>query len=315
MSTESPAEHMPIAPYLAAMCGVAWWQGAIGVLAKGIAIPAVPLVFGRCFVAAIALGLIARLGRRSYVDSPRALFGAVVAGLLLAAHWVTLFHAYKIADVALVVTGVFTFPVMVALAEPWCFGYRPGLRQIGAACLVVAGIAIMRPVGPDAAQQLTGLMWAVISAACFAARNILSRRLLTRAGKPSGDAIPLMAWQTAVVAVVLSPWLIDASLLQVGWGSVAMTVVLGLFFTALPHTIGTHIMARLSAATVGIVGSQQVISGIILAWLIRDETVTWPVVAGASLVLLAVCLESAAKWREGKTRALEAVAAEAGAKN
>jgi drug/metabolite transporter (DMT)-like permease len=325
LTATAPAVTTSTTGYLLLLCAVSWWQGMIGVLAKSIDVPAVPLVVGRCVVAALVLLTFARATGRGIGSGRRAIVGALVTGILLAAHWATLFMAYKLTDVALVVIGVFTFPVMAALSEPWFFGARPGWRQIAAACLVVLGVMVLRPV-EGAAGASAGLTLAIISAACFCARNIISRKMLLAADN-GADSIALMGWQAAIAVVVLSPSLIDPALfdfgtatagasiihpdlLVLGWWDLGMVVVLGLFFTAIPHTIGVTVMSRLSAATAGIVGSQQVISGILLAWLLLGEAVDWRVLLGASLVLGAVAWESLAKWREGRRLAAELAEAE-----
>jgi drug/metabolite transporter (DMT)-like permease len=266
----------------------------IGVLAKTIPAPAAALVVGRCAVAAVALALVCRLTGRSLPATRSARLGAVVAGLLLGGHWLTLFVAYKIADVAPVVIAVFTFPVMVSLLEPWFFGARPGARQLAAAALVVVGVWALQGLAPAAAaEDLPGIGLALVSAALFSVRNVLSRRLLVHA-----DALVLMGWQTGVAAIAVAPALfLGGGPPPLGPWALGGILVLGLFFTALPHTIGVWAMGRISAATVGIVGSQQVIYGIAFAWLLLGEPLHAGVAAGAALVLLAVAAESRAHWR------------------
>jgi len=266
----------------------------VGVLAKTIPAPAAALVVGRCAVAAVALALVCRVSGRSLPAAGPARLGSVVAGVLLGGHWLTLFMAYQIADVAPVLIAVFTFPVMVSLLEPWFFGERPGARQLLAAILVVAGVWALQGLAPGIAgpEDLRGIALALFSAALFAVRNVLSRRLLVH-----GDALVLMGWQTAVAAVALSPALLLLDPAAVAPAALPGILVLGLVFTALPHTVGVWAMGRLSAATVGIVGSQQVLFGIAFAWLLLGEPLHAGVGIGAALVLAAVAAESRAHWR------------------
>lgn len=275
-------------------------QGLVGVLAKSIPAPAAALVVGRCAVAALALALVCRATGRRLPRSRRARLGAVVAGLLLGGHWLTLFVAYKIADVGPVVVAVFTFPVMVSLIEPWFFHARPGARQLVAAALVAVGVWGLHGLSPGAglADDAPGIALALVSAVLFAVRNVLSRRLLVH-----GDALVLMGWQTAVAALALAPTLFTLGTGDLGEGALVGILVLAIFFTALPHTVGVWAMGRLSAATVGIVGSQQVVFGIAFAWLLLGEPLHAGVLAGATLVLLAVGLESGAHWRRRAPRA------------
>jgi len=277
-----------------ALYGVAVGQGMIGVLAKVIPAPAAVLVVGRCAVAAAALHAVCRLTGRRLPATARARVGAVVAGLLLGGHWLTLFIAYQIAEIGPVVVAVFTFPVMVSLIEPWFFGARPGLRQVVSALGVALGVAVMQGLdpGPGGDGNGPGVALALLSAGFFAVRNVLSRRLLVH-----GDALVLMSWQTAAAAVALAPTLLLGDGFALGEGAWLGILVLGVVFTALPHTVGVWAMGRLSAATVGIVGSQQVIFGIAFAWLLVDEPLHAGVAVGAVLVMAAVTAESLAYWR------------------
>lgn len=274
-------------------------QGMIGVLAKGIPAPATALVAGRCAVAAVALALVCRLTGRGLPRTPRVRAGAVAAGLLLGGHWLALFLAYKIAAVGPVLIAVFTSPVMSSLLEPWFFGARPRAGQLGAGLLVVAGVWSLQGLTPEAAAEanLPGIALALVSAALFAVRNVLSRRLLVH-----GDALVLMGWQTGVAAVALAPTLLFLEAGDFGAGALPGILLLGLVFTALPHTVIIWAMGRLSAATVGIVGSQQVVFGIAFAWALLGEPLHAGVGVGAALVLLAVAAEGRAHWR-GPVRA------------
>lgn len=277
-----------------ALYGVALSQGLVGVLAKSIPAPATALVLGRCTVAAAVLALVCRATGRGPPRARRARAGAALAGLLLAGHWLALFVAYKRADVGPVLVAVFTFPVMTSLLEPALLGGRPGARQLGAALAVAAGVAGLQGLAPAevAAANRAGVALALLSAACFALRNVLSRRLME-----GGDALGLMAVQTAVAALALSPALVWLELGAVPARGYAGILVLGVLFTALPHTVVVWAMGRLSAATVGIVGTQQVLFGIVFAWALLGEPLHAGIGLGAAAVIGAVALESRAHWR------------------
>ncbi|MDX1650184.1 MAG: DMT family transporter, partial [Myxococcota bacterium] len=188
----------------------------------------------------------------------------------------------------------------VSLLEPWFFAARPGARQVLAATLVVAGVWALQGLAPGAVDEadLRGIALALVSAALFAVRNVISRRLLVH-----GDALVLMGWQTAVAAVALSPALLLLAPADVAPAAVPGILVLGLVFTALPHTVMVWAMGRLSAGTVGIVGSQQVVFGIAFAWLLLGESLHAGVGVGAALVLAAVAVESRAHGRRRGERA------------
>lgn len=285
------------AKYFIGLYWVAVWQGMIGVLAKWITWNPAATVCMRCAISAIGLALLCRLRGSRLTGGGRVRVLTMVGGLLLAVHWGTLFWAYTITDVGPVVICVFTFPIMISVIEPWFFGERPQFSAVGGAILMFVGIVLLQALAPAEKQGVggsyfLGSMLALFSAACFGARNVLSRLLLKH-----GNAVVLMRWQTATATLVLLPGLWWVEPAQVTLDQLGLLLVLGLFFTALPHTVAVWAMHGLSATTVGIVGSQQVVAGILFAWLLLNEQLHAGVFAGAALVLAAVVWQSVAHWR------------------
>ncbi len=287
---------------VALVIAVAIWQGMIGVLAKWITWPPLAIVCGRCIVASFSLWLLVALRTQlfSRATSPDGESpgwrGLLISGLLLATHWGSLFWAYHLAQVGPVVVAVFTFPIMASLVEPFFFSARPKWRQILAALLGSLGVFFMvfeeDPQGSSYHNGM-GILLGLLSAACFAARGIYSRFLMK-----SSNAITIMAAQTTVVAIAVSPALFSLEAAVLTDRNLLLVVLLGVAFTALPHTIIVWALRRLSVAASGIMGSLQVISGITLAHLFLGEPMVLGVWLGAALVILAVATESFALWRQ-----------------
>ena len=294
MPARMPREH---GRYVALVILAAVWQGMIGVFAKWISWPPLPIVCLRCVFATGMLWLVLALRpRRSSDGEPgtiltnwRVLLGS---GVLLAVHWGTLFWAYKVAPVGPVVVAVFTYPLLASVVEPFCFGGRPVARQVWAAVLGLVGVTLITLQGgmdESAGQLRLGVTLGLISAACFALRGIYSRKLLQKT-----DAITIMAVQTTVVAVLFAPTLIQVSAPLVSVRELALLGILGVAFTALPHTVNVWALRHLSVAASGIIGSLQVLSGIALSVVLLGERAPLVVWIGAGLVVLAVAWESTA---------------------
>jgi drug/metabolite transporter (DMT)-like permease len=290
----------PSSHYVVAVLAAALWQGMIGVFVKWIPWPPASLVAMRCAVAALALwAVLGARPPRQHATTPVGGGSLVVGGVLLAAHWGTLFWGYRIADVGPVVVAVFTHPVMTSMAEPLVYRRLPTVRQLLNALLVLAGVAYMALPAADStsANHLSGVLMGLLSAALFAARNIHARSLMVRA-----DPIHLMAWQTSIAALCLAPtlWWVESGLWQPH--TLGLIVVLGVGFTALPHTLLVWAFTRLSASAVSVIGSLQVVSGIVLAALLLGEHPGQGVWLGAIAVMGGVGWESLVAWRQRTAR-------------
>lgn len=298
----------PKLPFVLITLFVAVWQGMIGVFVKWVSWPPAAMVCARCAIASIGLWALAWAIEAKHPTSrreeagpgvpvvtptrtPATPWGIVLGGVLLAGHWGALFWAYRVAEVGPVVVSVFTFPIMASLTEPWFFGARPCLRQVLLAGLVVVGVATMVHGRTDTAAGSDGNGWGIllglVSAAFIAARNILSRRQLAGV-----HPIRLMAQQTLVVAVLTAPSLAWVGIEDLTTRNVALLAILGIGFTALSHTLMMWTLKHLSVAATGIIGSLQVVAGILLARWLLSEVTSLTVWLGAGTVLVAVAIES-----------------------
>lgn len=290
----APDKHTHV-HYLLVTIAIAVWQGMIGVLVKWSTWPPVTMVWARCLITVLALFVFLRRyplpAGPDASTQPRAWLATWGSGALLAGHWITLFLGYRVCNVGPVVVALFTFPVMAALIEPWFFDKRPQPVQLLSACIATAGVASMRLWGDGQAKadanMALGIALGLCSAALFTARSIIARRLLRRS-----SATQIMHEQAIVVTLLLLPSvaLLDAS--HFNWRDLALVVVLGLGFTAIPHTLGVWSMKKLSVATSGIVGSLQTVSTLLLAQVFVGEVVAFGVWMGAGVVMLAVAVES-----------------------
>lgn len=86
-------------------------QGFIGPIVKLVNFAPLPLVVGRCAVAAVILHAICALTGRRIEKADRV--GTIICGLLLVGHFGTLFMAYTKTDVNLVLIALFTSNVYV----------------------------------------------------------------------------------------------------------------------------------------------------------------------------------------------------------
>lgn len=261
--------------------------GGTPLFSKLIPLPALDIISWRSLFAGLALGGMF-LATRSSIRLQRGRDYALALGLgvVFAVHWVAYFHAIQISTVAVGVVALFTFPVMTVLIEPLFHRHPPSPMDLLGACAVVLGVYLMVPEFSldDATTQ--GLLWGMLSALLYAVRNVIQRHHFY--GYSGGTAL---FYQVAVVLVVTAPFLSGASrqLPATGW---ALLVLLGVVFTAVPHTLFANALLRHSAVSVSLINCLQVVYATVFAAIVLSELPGSRTIIGGGLIIGAAAFES-----------------------
>ena len=264
------------------------WAGT-ALFSKWIALPALEITAYRSVAAALALLAVLAWQRQSLRPQSRRDFWLLLGGgVTLGLHWVTYFQSMQVSTVAVGILALHTYPVMTALVEPALFKERLHGIDVLLGLVVLAGVAVLVPDFSLDSSITRGVLLGILSAACFAARNILTRPVVKTYG---GGTV--MLYQLIVTVVMLVPVAIFAGT-PVDSRSVAQLAVLGIFFTALPHTLFTNSLRHLSAKTVGVISTLLPIYGTITAALLLGEVPAPRTIVGGVIILAAVTVET---WR------------------
>ena len=210
----------------------------------------------------------------------------ILLGVLLALHWVTYFHAMQVSSVAVGVIALYTFPVMTVFLEPLFHGEKPHIKDILSALTVLFGIYLLVPEFSINNEITQGILWGVLSALFFALRNIIQGHYFR-----GYTARHSLFYQTLVTFIVLLPFSIDVvpTVTTMQWGHL---LILGLFFTALPHTLFAFSLLNLKAKTVSLVACTQVVYAAVFAALLLNELPQLSTIIGGLIVLSAAMYES-----------------------
>jgi drug/metabolite transporter (DMT)-like permease len=261
--------------------------GGTALFSRALPLPALDMTTWRSLIAGLALVWLARLKWKVTLGIGRqAWLWLGVAGLLMAVHWVSYFHAMQVSSVATGMLALFTYPVLLVLLEPLFERTRIQLGDLFAALLVLAGVWLLVPGGPSASS---GVLWGVFSGLLFALRNLLVRYKLRHL-----NPLLSMGLQALIVVAVTLPFISDAALDAPPTTGLWM-LLLALVFTATPHTLMTFALGGLKARSVGLISCLQPVYGVLLAWLILDEQPGLTTLAGGALIVGAAALESVKK--------------------
>ncbi|NLZ05041.1 MAG: DMT family transporter [Phycisphaerae bacterium] len=265
---------------------VLMWGGT-AMFAKGIALPVPHIICLRSLIGAAALvAMLAALRRPLKAGGGRHYVLMVTLGLLLCAHWLTYFKALKVSTAAVAILSLHTYPVITAIIEPFLFSERLRKSDVLLAVVVFIGIVIMTPAMSLSDATTRGIVLGVISGLFFMVRNLLTRKYVHQY-----TSSVLMFWQMLVTGLVLLPWLfIDRAAWTPATGG--LLLLLGVVFTAVPHTLFSASFKHLSAKTVGIIATLLPFYAAFFGYLIHDETLSLRTVVGGSIILAAIAFET-----------------------
>ena len=259
---------------------------------KLVSLPALEITFYRSVFACLAIAAYMAYTKQSYqLGSKRDYMMAMLLGSLLAIHWVTYFHAMQVSTVAVGVIALYTYPVITVFLEPLFHGETPHIADIMSSIAVLFGIYLIVPEFSLDNSTLVGVLFGVFSALMMSLRNIMQRRYFS-AYKASHS----LFYQTLVVMLVLVIF-IDTDISAIESSQWWLLLLLGIVFTALPHTLFANGLLHLKAKTASLIACVQVVYAAIFAAVILGEWLTWNVVAGGLIVVSAAMYESLPKKR------------------
>jgi len=258
--------------------------GLTGVFGELIQASAAVITLGRAAFAVVALGIFARMRRKPLLGvlTPAQLFVLVLAGALLAAHWVTFFISVKVGGIAIATLGFASFPAFITLFEGLIFRERVRLAEWLLLGLVTAGLVLVTPSFDLANQGTIGLAWGLLSGLSFALLALSNRR------SASGmDPMQVACWQNVVVALVMMPFAVGQlpALPAQDWVWLAL---LGVFCTGLSHYLFVSSLTRLNARSAGLVIALEPVYAIAFAWVLFSQEPTPRMLAGGALIVAAI---------------------------
>lgn len=261
--------------------------GLTALFSKLITLTALEITLLRSIFAVLVIFVIFLWQNKSIRLSLTRDYGIVIfLGVLLALHWVTYFHAMQVSSIAVGVIALYTFPIMTVFLEPLFHGEQPHIKDVISALFVLFGIYLIVPEFSLSNETTQGILWGVLSALFFALRNIIQGHYFI-----GYSARHSLFYQTLVTFVVLLPFSFEVipEVTNNQWGQL---MILGIFFTAVPHTLFAFSLLNLKAKSVSLVACVQVVYASIFAALLLGEWLEFSTVIGGLIVVSAAMYES-----------------------
>ncbi len=262
-----------------------------GYFAKGISIDVLDITAYRSIIAGLALLLFLAIKRQKMrLLSPSHYPLSIGLGLLLGIHWITFFYSMRISTVALGMTVLYTYPIITVFLEKLLFNKAVRLYDVVVAIAVLIGVGLMATAENGLeGGNIEGILVGLLSALCFACRNVTQQHYMK--GYP---AYLTIFYQVLVIGVVFLPW-VDVGaikLLEQSSDDVLKLVLLGVVFTALPHSLLANSLRTISAKSVALIGCLQPVIGTVIAFILINDQPSIQVLVGAVIVLIGAVSET-----------------------
>jgi len=262
-------------------------MAATGLFSQIIDLPAWDITGYRTWIAAVVLFAWVwwREGNIA-LDSARDYRRMLILGVLLCVHWITFFHAMQVSNIAIGMLSLYAYPVMTVFMEPLLKGTKIHWGDVASGMFVIIGIYFLVPEFDIANNMTQGVLWGVVSAFTFALRNLLLGYWFS-----DQSSARSMSYQVLIVALLMTPVILTSTHkpTHVDWG---LILVLGLFFTALSHTLFGYALRYLKAKTVALVACMQPVYGVIYGVIFLHSIPDMATFVGGAIIVTAAIYES-----------------------
>jgi drug/metabolite transporter (DMT)-like permease len=269
--------------------------GGTALFSKLIGLPALDITVYRTAVAGIVLFIVLSLQKQKIrLASAKDYKIALLLGIVVGIHWVTYFAGMQMAGVTIGIIAFFTYPVITVFLEPLLTRFlnksnissKPKPKDILIAFIVMVGIYLLIPEISLGNQVTLGIATGVLSAFFFALRNILHKNYFSHYSGPH-----TMLYQTLVASLMLCLF-VEVPPMDVTHHDWLLILLVGVIFTAMPHSLFASSLRHLSATTVGLISCLQPLYGSVLAFFLLSERVNIWTIIGGLLVISAALFET-----------------------
>ncbi|MBL0699579.1 MAG: DMT family transporter [Desulfosarcina sp.] len=254
--------------------------GLAGLFGKFLSLPPLLIVLGRTVFASLCLILIiAFYKKRLTIKSGRDFKILAVLGIILAIHWVTFFHSIQVSTVAVGLLTFSTYPFFVTIMEPCFFKEKLTFLSVCLAILVCIGVALIIPSFNFNNNITQGVFWGILSGFTFAVLSLLNRKYVQ-----TYSPLIITFFQNLFAALVLLPFLFFEEW-EIRAGDIFFLMVLGIFCTALAHTLFITGLIHVKAQIASIVAGLEPVYGIIFALILFGEVPSFRTLSGGVLIM------------------------------
>lgn len=248
-------------------CVLLW--GFTAILGKLITLPALPLVWWRMLLVALALLMMPQVWRGLRMMPSRIRWAYAGIGILVALHWLTFYAAIKLSNASVGATCIALGPVFLSFIEPWVAKRKFDLRELLIGVAVVPGVALVVGGVPD--DMRIGIAVGAVSALFVALFGAFNKRLVHHGDPLTVTCIELGTGALFLTALApLLPHTGPAFVLP-NLHDALLLLLLSFGCTLLPFALALVALRHITAFGTQMVTNLEPVYSIVLAILLLDE--------------------------------------------
>lgn len=206
------------------------------------------------------------------------LWPALALGVVLAVMNLTFYESVHLLGLGIAATIEFLGPLTLALVA--------SRRVLDVVCVIIAGIGVVLLTGLEGNIDPWGIVLALIAGASWAAYILLTRRVALKLPGLEGLTV------ASIVSFVLIAPLAIATLssAEFDWAVIGLLLAIGVLCSALPYSLDTFILRRITPRLFAIITSFGPATGAIFGWLVLGETFTLVQAIAIGMVCIAAAV-------------------------
>ena len=261
--------------------------GFTAILGKLISIQAIELVWYRTLIAAIFLFILIKIKKGKILIPFKEMRTYLLVGFVVAAHWITFFHAIKVSNVSVTLACLSTTTLFTGIVEPIVMKRKFYWIEAVLGVLIIVGLLL---IFEFETRYKLGIMFALTSAFLAGVFSIINKKLT-----PGKDAQLISFYEMLGGFIVITLYLILSSgfkieKLSITFMDIVYLLVLGSVCTAYAFTTVIELMKKISAYVVVLSINLEPVYGVILAYFIfgSSEYMSTGFYSGALIIISCV---------------------------
>ncbi len=276
--------------------------GFTAILGNLITLNALQLVFHRMWIAAAAIFIFLLITKRTDFKFDKHAGRILLAGVLIAAHWITFFHSIKISTVSVTLACVSTGAFFGSLIEPIFFKRKIKKLEIVLGLIVIIGLSIIFRFEGD---YFWGIITALLSAFLSALFSVINGVLVKGNTPYRITFLEMVGGCISIGIYLLLTGKFDSSLFTISNIDWLWLLILGIICTAYAFLESVTLMKHISPFSLLLAINMEPIYGILLAFVFFNEydTMTPYFFIGAGIILSTVFIDAFARRNQRKALA------------
>ena len=273
--------------------------GFTAVLGKLITLGAFPLVWFRMSIAVALMAVYGVIMKVPFKVSLKAFIQFMLAGLIIALHWFTFFHAIKISNISVTLACLSTGAFFASLLEPLLYGRKIIAYEVIFGLFVIAGLYI---IFHFEGNYLFGILTALLSAFLSTLFAIINGKFAKEHNATAISFYELLGGIFFFSLYLLYSGEFTPAFFNLSASDWLWLFILGSVCTAYAQIAAVKVMKTITPYTMMLTINLEPIYGIILALIVFEESerMASSFYIGAAIILITVIINGVLKNRLSK---------------